>query len=97
MRAPEPIDDRTLAAVTGGAEPTAFGRCGPGEGMAWLGDVRTPECARHDALVGQYLAEGSSKAMAHLKASPALPAAIGSYVSVRADQLGDAVRGYFKR
>lgn len=82
------LDDAELAPVTGGAAPNpAFGRCGPGTGMAWLGDVRTAECAAHDALVGQYLAEGASPVMAHVKAAPALPAAIGSYVSARVDQL----------
>ena len=83
-----PIADADLAAVSGGADPDAsFGRCGPGDGMAWLGDVRTPECAQHDALVRQYRAEGSSKAMAHLRAAPALPAAVGSYIGARYRQL----------
>lgn len=84
LRVLDPVD---LTHVLGGAD--SFGRCGPGDGMPYLGDVRTPACARHDALVDQYLATGSSPAMAHLKAAPALPAAIGSYVGVRAGQLAD--------
>lgn len=87
LRVIAPID---LSHVLGGASTDAsFGRCGPGTGMPYLGDVRTPECARHDALVDQYLSSGSSPAMAHLKAAPALPAAIGSYLGVRAGQLAD--------
>jgi hypothetical protein len=86
LRAIDPLD---LTHVLGGADNPAFGRCGPGAAMPYLGDVRTPECARHDALVDQYLSAGSSPAMAHLKAAPALPAAIGSYVGVRAGQLAE--------
>lgn len=95
MRDVSPID---LSYVVGGAgADPSFGRCGPGAGMPYLGDVRTPACARHDALVDRYLAEGSSPAMAHLKAAPALPAAVGSYVGVRAGQLADEVSRYFAR
>lgn len=88
--------DLTYVVGGAGADPT-FGRCGPGAGMPYLGDVRTPACARHDALVDQYLAAGSSPAMAHLRASPALPAAIGSYVGVRAGQLADELGRYFAK
>ncbi|MEZ4398540.1 MAG: hypothetical protein R3B06_00870 [Kofleriaceae bacterium] len=84
-----------LSHVLGGAGPS-FGRCGPGDSWKFLGDVRTEACARHDGLVDQYKAEGSSPAMAHLRAAPALPAAIGSYVGVRAGQLAEAARDYLK-
>ena len=94
MRQLPPIPDEQLEHVVGGAD--AFGRCGPGEGMSWLGDVRTPECARHDALVDKYVADGSSKTMAHVRAAPALPAAIGSYVGVRAGQLTKMVTDRLK-
>lgn len=78
------IDPSQLAHVTGGADDNnSFGRCGPGSSMQWLGNVYTPECARHDAEVRGHLANGDNAVMAHLKAMPALPAAIGSYVRAR--------------
>lgn len=76
-----------LAMVVGGvttsATPADFGRCGPGTGMQFLGDVRTSECAAHDAAVRGAQANGESKVMSHLKALPLLPAAIGSYFGAR--------------
>lgn len=73
-----------LQLVGGGAgDNDAFGRCGPGTSWKWLGDVYTPECARHDAAVRGHLANGSSAPMAHIKSLPLLPAAIGSYVRER--------------
>lgn len=90
MDPPLPIDESELAQIVGGAD-ASFGRCGPGAGLEFLGDVRTAACARHDGLIDHYQAEGSSAVVAHLKAAPALPAAIGSYVGVRAGQLADQV------
>lgn len=79
------IHSSTLAHVTGGASagPSDFGRCGPGSSWSFLGDVRTPECATHDAAVRGALSRGESQVMAHAKALPQLPAAIGSYVRAR--------------
>ena len=65
------------------SSPADFGRCGPGAGWKFLGDVFTPECAAHDAAVRGAQAAGESKIMSHLKALPLLPAAIGSYVQAR--------------
>jgi hypothetical protein len=90
-----PIDPPRLEFVVGGADSN-FGRCGPGGNWEFLGDVRTAACARHDGLVDQYRAEGSSAAMAHLKAAPALPAAVGSYVGARYHQLADQLTGRTK-
>ena len=76
-----------LANVVAGAAPTAqpadFGRCGPGTGMGFLGNVYTPECAAHDAAVRGSQASGDNKVVSHLKALPLLPAAIGSYIGAR--------------
>lgn len=74
-----------LATVLGGAaaDDNAFGRCGPGTSWKWLGDVYTPQCRAHDAAVRGSIAEGSSHVMAHVKALPKLPAAVGSYVRAR--------------
>ena len=79
------LSSTSLALATGGAPPdnNAFGRCGPGTSWKWLGNVYTPECATHDAAVRGALANGSSQVMAHAKALPKLPAAIGSYVRAR--------------
>ncbi len=74
------IDLDQLAHVRGGND---FGRCGPGSSWSWLGNVFTPACARHDAAVRGELAAGSSSVMAHVRALPLLPAAIGSYVAAR--------------
>jgi len=74
-----------LSSVWGGADGdnNAFGRCGPGNRWQWLGNVYTPQCAAHDAAVRDGEASGDSKFMAHLKALPKLPAAIGSYIGAR--------------
>jgi hypothetical protein len=76
-----------LAVVAGGgsssAPGNAFGRCGPGTQWKMLGDVYTPQCAAHDAAVRGALQQGSSHVMAHAKALPLLPAAVGSYVQAR--------------
>ena len=76
-----------LTTVIGGAAPSgddnAFGRCGPGTSWKWLGNVYTPECAAHDKAVRGAEAAGESKFMAHLKALPQLPAAVGSYFRAR--------------
>jgi hypothetical protein len=81
------VSTEQLATVIGGAQttgtPSDFGRCGPGSGMGFLGDVRTPECAAHDAAVRGAQANGESKIMSHVKALPLLPAAIGSYIGAR--------------
>ena len=77
-----------LSTVVAGANttgtPADFGRCGPGSGMGFLGDVYTPECAAHDSAVRSAQANGESKVMSHVKALPLLPAAIGSYLGARA-------------
>jgi hypothetical protein len=72
-----------LAQVSGGNGDDAFGRCGPGAQWKLLGNVYTPQCAAHDAAVRGSLANGSSHVMAHVKALPLLPAAVGSYVQAR--------------
>jgi hypothetical protein len=77
------LDLSQLALVVGGTDAASFGRCGPGSGMQFLGDVRTAECATHDAQVRGNLANGDSTAMAHVKALPALPAAVGSWFRER--------------
>ena len=79
------LTTQQLCAVVGGYEPTpaSFGRCGPGEGMAFLGDVRTPECAAHDRVVRDALASGTSRVGAQIRALPQLPAAVGSYFRER--------------
>ena len=82
------LADADLAQVAGGDAPPAinddsFGRCGPGSRWQWLGNVYTPECAAHDAAVRGELAKGTPRWLAHLKASPLLPSAIGSYFAAR--------------
>jgi hypothetical protein len=79
------IDLDQLAGVMGGANatPADFGRCGPGSGMPWLGDVRTRECGAHDAAVRNAKAQGTPGWLAHVKALPLLPAAAASYVRAR--------------
>lgn len=79
----DPISHVQLASITGAAGPSDFGRCGPGSSWSFLGDVRTPECASHDAAVRGSLAAGASQLVAHVKALPLLPAAIGSYFKAR--------------
>jgi hypothetical protein len=68
-----------LDSVRGGYSDADFGRCGPGSHLKFLGDVRTTECAAHDAAVRGALANGSSQLGAQWKALPLLPAAVGSY------------------
>lgn len=75
------IDLAELGAVTGGAD--AFGRCGPGQGWPFLGNIYTPQCAAHDGAVRGAEQGGSSKLMAHLRALPLLPAAVGSWVKAK--------------
>jgi hypothetical protein len=80
--------DGQLTSVHGGQAPTsqqipALGRCGPADRWRWLGDYYTPECLAHDQAVRQNLDAGSNGFMAHLRALPQLPAAIGSYVRAR--------------
>jgi hypothetical protein len=72
------------ATTTRAPDDDAFGRCGPGTGMGYLGDVYTTECAAHDAAVRGAQANGDSKIVSHIKALPLLPAAIGSYFGARA-------------
>jgi hypothetical protein len=78
---PAALAPALLDRVRGGVDD--FGRCGPGSRWRWLGDVHTPECAAHDAAVRGELARGSHPVIAHGKALPRLPAAIGSYVRAR--------------
>jgi hypothetical protein len=66
-----------LAHVVGGAN--SFGRCGPGSGWQFLGNVYTPQCLAHDKAVRDAKAAGATTVQAHLSALPKLPAAIGSY------------------
>lgn len=47
------------------------------------GNVYTPACKAHDTAVHGQLAQGSSHVMAHVKALPPLPAAVGSYIRAR--------------
>jgi hypothetical protein len=72
-----------LTHVIGGYSDADFGRCGPGSSWKFLGDIRTPECAAHDAEVRGQLAKGSSQLVAQLHALPKLPAAVSSYVRAR--------------
>jgi hypothetical protein len=73
-----------LASIRGGYSDADFGRCGPGSHLKFLGDIRTTECAAHDAVVRGALQNGSSQLGAQLRALPLLPAAVGSYVRKRA-------------
>jgi len=81
-------DDR-LTGVVGGADPgynpadNAFGRAGPGRSWSWLGNYYTPEALAHDRAVRSNLAGGSSHVMAHVRAVPRLPSAVGSYFRAR--------------
>ena len=74
-----------LGYVQGGAggNNNSFGRCGPGSALPFLGNYYTPECRAHDAAVRGAEAAGDSKFMAHLKALPQLPAAVGSWFRAR--------------
>ena len=83
------LADVELERVAGGDGPPAagndssFGRCGPGSSWQWLGNVYTPQCAAHDAAVRGEIAQGTPRVLAHVKALPLLPAAVGSYVRAR--------------
>lgn len=85
----EPLSDDLLTAVAAGADPgynpadDALGRAGPGRKWNWLGNYYTPEALAHDQAVRGNLAAGSSRVMAHVKALPLLPAAVGSYFRAR--------------
>lgn len=85
----EPLSDDLLTAVAAGADPgynpadDALGRAGPGRTWSWLGNYYTPEALAHDQAVRSNLAGGSSRVMAHVKALPLLPAAVGSYFRAR--------------
>ena len=89
MSGPVTLTPDQLDLVTGAETPAqnpggvAFGRCGPADRWRWLGDVYTSDCAAHDAAVRNALANGSSRFMAHVKALPLLPRAIGSYIGAR--------------
>ena len=75
-----------LDTVLGGQNPPSpetLGRCGPDNGWQFLGNVRTPECAAHDRVVRDALANGSSQLGAQIRGLPLLPAAIGSYFRER--------------
>lgn len=82
-----PVD--LLATVCGAADPgykpadDALGRAGPGTSWKWLGNYYTPEALAHDQSVRTSLSSGSSHVMAHVKALPLLPAAVGSYFRAR--------------
>jgi hypothetical protein len=73
---PDALDD-----VIGGYDNPDPGRCGPGADWQFLGDVHTKECLIHDNTIKSYEDQGDPTWLAHIKALPALPAAIGSYFS----------------
>ena len=77
------IDLARLGQVTGGADASTVGRCGPDGGMSWLGNVYTPECKAHDLATRNGTPGGQPTLMSHLRALPLLPAAIGSYFRER--------------
>jgi hypothetical protein len=83
------IDEALLRTVVGGADPgyapadNARGRVGPGRSLRILGNYYTPEALAHDNAVRDARARGSNKFMAHLRALPKLPAAVGSYARAR--------------
>jgi hypothetical protein len=85
----ESLSHDQLAAVAGGADPgynpadDALGRAGPGRSWSWLGNYYTPEALAHDKAVRGNLAAGSNPVMAHARALPLLPAAVGSYFRAR--------------
>lgn len=75
------LADADLATVVGGdASQDNLGRCGPGDGWQWMGDVRTPECLAHDLAVRGGDPNGQGTVWSHIAALPLLPAAVGSYV-----------------
>jgi hypothetical protein len=74
------IEASDLATVVGGEATTDnLGRCGPGDDLQFLGDVRTPECLAHDLAVRDGDPNGTPTVWSHIKALPLLPAAVGSY------------------
>lgn len=74
------ITDEYLVDVTGGeATQDNLGRCGPGDALEFLGDVRTPECLAHDLAVRGGDPNGEPTVWSHIAALPLLPAAVGSY------------------
>jgi hypothetical protein len=74
------IDELELASITGGEATTDnLGRCGPGDDLQFLGDVRTPECLAHDLAVRGGDPNGQPTVWSHIQALPLLPAAVGSY------------------
>ena len=79
MQFHEVLDDTALQIVIGGAGDASYGRCGPGASWGFLGNIYTDQCRAHDTAVRGNIANGSSKFMAHVRALPLLPAAIGSY------------------
>jgi len=79
MQFHEVIDDAALALVLGGADDPSLGRCGPGSSWRFLGNVYTPQCRAHDVAVRSAKAAGTNPVVAHIKALPLLPAAVGSY------------------
>ena len=85
----EPVSSDVLAGVAGGADPgyhpadNALGRAGPGRSWTWLGNYYTPEALAHDRAVRASIDAGSSHVMAHVKALPLLPSAVGSYFRAR--------------
>jgi len=88
-RALQALPADRLADVCGAADPGyqpadgGLGRAGPGTSWTWLGNYYTPEALAHDNAVRGNLAAGSSHVMAHVKALPLLPAAVGSYFRAR--------------
>lgn len=81
-----PVASHDLGRVKGAAAIDtghALGRCGPGAGWKWLGDVYTPQCLAHDMDVRDREANGTPHWLAQAEALPKLPAAIGSYVKAR--------------
>jgi hypothetical protein len=77
------LDLAVLETVTGGSD---LGRCGPGTSWQFLGNVYTRECGAHDAAVRTAKASGDPAWLAHARALPLLPAAVGSYVRARANR-----------
>ena len=88
MQLTEILSD-ALGAVSGGADPgynpadQALGRAGPNTSWKFLGNYYTPEALAHDKAVRANLANGSNHVMAHAKALPLLPSAVGSYFRAR--------------
>lgn len=74
------LDLAVLETVSGGSD---LGRCGPGSSWQFLGNVYTRECGAHDAAVRTAKANGDPAWLAHVRALPLLPAAVGSYVRAR--------------